>query len=555
MAEEDVDCIYSELIADLSKACEYAKTNCADDFEVFNFLKYQYCSLPQSSAGVILFWLTVVLIMLAAFFLLGKIASIYLTPVLTKVSEALNMSETLSGVTLLAFANGAPDIIASFTAGDQAGGLYITIGNLYGAGLFCSTLVVARCIQVSKRRIVMERDQWNRDLIFYIMTSLLLVVYGIVSHISVWMASLFYVVYVCYIAVVLYQERNKKVEDTRETSLIDRHDHDKDRLQDKMNKYMHNVSPDKLLTQSMVEEDTLGTKKARHLTLTQAEVKNIYQHEQDSAVTEQMEEDASTADKVLHYITMPLKIFPMVTIPNLEEEEAAKVYSPALIVTGIFMSFLLIVKEEYATKLYFGLKWYYLALMVSLPLALLTVVLKSRGGRFFEWVMVPVALVTSILWLKTAAGSVVDLINYISMAYGVNKVLLGATFLGIGNTLADFFANSSLSALGYGVMACTGSIAGQLFNLLMGLPLNVFSATSGKEGKKADFNLTDWSEGREDKVFALMIMWMLICQLVFLFYMSISTNYELNARLAKINVVVYVTCYVVFFLMYAVVRD
>ena len=154
------------------------------------------------------------------------------------------------------------------------------------------------------------------------------------------------------------------------------------------------------------------------------------------------------------------------------------------------------VQPDFGQK-YLGLKWYYLAAIIGCVLALATFGLKQRGGLGFEWVLVPVALVTSILWLKTAAGSVVDLINYISAVYGVNKVLLGATFLGIGNTLADFFANSSLSALGYGVMACTGSIAGQLFNLLMSLPLNVFNSVKDKkEGEKfADFNLTDWTEG------------------------------------------------------------
>lgn len=555
MADDDNECLFSEIKKLLTNAakCEYVKENCGEEFEVFNFYKHQFCTLPESGVGTFLFWLSCLVIVVIAFFLLGKIASIYLTPVLTKISEALRMSETLSGVTLLAFANGAPDIIASAAAGGQDGGLYITIGNLYGAGLFCSTLVVARCIQVSKRRIKMEAGQWNRDLIFYIFTSLVLVFYGIVSHITAWMAAVFYVIYVAYIAVVLYQEKNKPNDD-RETALIDRHENDKDRLHDKMNRLIHNESPDKLITQSMIEEDTTGTTKARNLTLNQAEVKQIYNQEVETAEA-QGDEEQSTADLVLHYLTLPLRLIPMVTIPNLEEEEAAKPWSPLLLVTGVFTSFYLIVTDDWKDKQYFGLKWYFLAGIICLIMVPLTYLLKSRGGRLFEWCLVPVAMVASILWLKTAAGSVVDLITYISSVYGVNKVLLGATFLGIGNTLADFFANSSLSALGYGVMACTGSIAGQLFNLLMGVPLNVFGAVSSSESKKATFDLTDWSEGKEDKVFALMIMWMLIGQLIFLFYMSISTNYELNLRLAKINLVVYITCYVVFFVMYAFVRE
>jgi Ca2+/Na+ antiporter len=45
--------------------------------------------------------------------------------------------------------------------------------------------------------------------------------------------------------------------------------------------------------------------------------------------------------------------------------------------------------------------------------------------------------------------------------------------LAFGNTLADLFANASLSSLGYAVMACTGTISGQVFNLIIGLGLNM----------------------------------------------------------------------------------
>ena len=48
---------------------------------------------------------------------------------------------------MLAFANGAPDIITSFTAGGQeAEGIALVIGSIFGAGLFVLTIVLARVI-------------------------------------------------------------------------------------------------------------------------------------------------------------------------------------------------------------------------------------------------------------------------------------------------------------------------------------------------------------------------------------------------------------------------
>jgi solute carrier family 24 (sodium/potassium/calcium exchanger), member 6 len=76
--------------------------------------------------------------------------------------------------------------------------------------------------------------------------------------------------------------------------------------------------------------------------------------------------------------------------------------------------------------------------------------------------------------------------KFISTTQGINQVLLGATILGIGNSLSDFFANSSLASLGYGVMACTGSISGQLFNLLIGFGLNTLKIILGANVVNSD---------------------------------------------------------------------
>ena len=59
-----------------------------------------------------------------------------------------------------------------------------------------------------------------------------------------------------------------------------------------------------------------------------------------------------------------------------------------------------------------------------------------------------------------------------------NETLLSATLLALGNTLADLFANGSLSSLGFAVMACTGTISGQFFNLILGFGLNMLQGSA-----------------------------------------------------------------------------
>ena len=528
--------------------CDAAK-ECGS--ESFNFFSIRYCTLPQSTTGTVLFYSLMLLLLVMAFSLLGQIASSYLTPVLTKISLALNMSETLSGVTLLAFANGAPDIIASYSAAGAEGGIYITIGNLFGACLFCSTLVLGRCISVSPGPVKMERWQWLRDLVFYVLAALLLLCYGIIEKVNRWMVGMFFVIYFVYIAIVLYQDRQTqaqaKVAISEEGDIFKiRREADKKRVEDKIHKIL---AGDTDIQQSFVE--TLGDdgqieSKQRKLTITAAEVKQIYAKEFQQKAQDQPA-DTSQSEKILSVLSIPLKLLPTLTIPNLDEEESPRTDLIALTPLSACMLVCLLSKEFDLEAKVFGINVFIVGGSVGLIASALTFFLKREGNKAYEWVLVPFALVASIMWLKFSAGTVVDMIEYASVLFGLNKVLLGATVLGIGNSLADFFANSSLSASGYSVMACTGSIAGQLFNMLMSIPINLYKSFG--ENSEYELKLLNIEELKSTKIFALMIIWMVIMQLVFIMFSSIRSKFVLSTGLVKVNVMVYIGCYAIFLIM------
>lgn len=127
--------------------CKLVNEFCGEIPESLNLLKLRYCILKNQT----LFYIMVVLLIVIAFYLLGSIADTYLTPVLSKISKAMKLSETIAGVTLLAFANGAPDIIAGITAADldkkgDADGVFIAAGGLFGACIFAGTIVLGYCI-------------------------------------------------------------------------------------------------------------------------------------------------------------------------------------------------------------------------------------------------------------------------------------------------------------------------------------------------------------------------------------------------------------------------
>ena len=119
--------------------------------------------------------------MFLTFTILGSTAENYLTPLLTTIAtQKLDLSETLAGVTILAFANGAPDIIFSISAGGFEGGVNFSIGALFGAGFFVTCIVFGRCIQLCKVLRV-KPVELGRDIVFYIIAVATILIFAYVG--------------------------------------------------------------------------------------------------------------------------------------------------------------------------------------------------------------------------------------------------------------------------------------------------------------------------------------------------------------------------------------
>ncbi len=65
------------------------------------------------------------------------------------ITKWLKMSEAMAGVTLLALANGAGDLITAVVSAESEEGVNYNIGALCGAGLFVITIVLTFTIKNS----------------------------------------------------------------------------------------------------------------------------------------------------------------------------------------------------------------------------------------------------------------------------------------------------------------------------------------------------------------------------------------------------------------------
>lgn len=116
------------------------------------------------------------------------------------------MSEAIAGSTLLAFANGAPDIVSSITAGGESEGIFIGVGGLVGACAFGSTIVLGTCILKSRglKGVKMDKNEWIRDLSFYIIALTYLLYLGFAGEITYVQSLVFLMLYLVYLAVIFY---------------------------------------------------------------------------------------------------------------------------------------------------------------------------------------------------------------------------------------------------------------------------------------------------------------------------------------------------------------
>ena len=87
-----------------------------------------------------------ILLIIIIFQCICRVVEEYIAPAIVYLCEYFKLSESLAGVTLIAFANGAGDVLTAIVASDSKEGISYNIGSLYGAGLFVLTFIVALTI-------------------------------------------------------------------------------------------------------------------------------------------------------------------------------------------------------------------------------------------------------------------------------------------------------------------------------------------------------------------------------------------------------------------------
>lgn len=214
MGEEELACTIENIFNEemtWEEKCEALPESCEEMQDFLNFFAIFICQFQGN-----MIYLTIFSI-LAVYLIFSNICALvdeYISGAIVYVTEYYKMSEALAGVTLLAMANGAGDVVTALVSSGSPEGVSYNIGSLFGAGLFVVTFVMTLTIRAAPGDLILEKETVYRDLVFYIIATLMVIGFALYGKLTWWTSALMLLLYVALVVVVMISE--KKDERTKE---------------------------------------------------------------------------------------------------------------------------------------------------------------------------------------------------------------------------------------------------------------------------------------------------------------------------------------------------
>jgi solute carrier family 24 (sodium/potassium/calcium exchanger), member 6 len=164
---------------------------------LISYLQIYYCSLQDAQPIAFLIF---VLWAGLLFSTIGIAASDFLCINLSTIANILGMSESLTGVTFLAFGNGSPDVFSTFAAMRSNSGS-LAVGELVGAASFISAVVAGSMALVAPFQVA--KRSFIRDVGFFAVAASFSMVFLADGRLLLWECITMIVYYVFYVIFVV----------------------------------------------------------------------------------------------------------------------------------------------------------------------------------------------------------------------------------------------------------------------------------------------------------------------------------------------------------------
>ncbi|XP_077444387.1 sodium/potassium/calcium exchanger 2 isoform X5 [Stigmatopora argus] len=409
--------------------------------------------------------------MIYMFIALAIVCDEFFVPALTVITEKLGISDDVAGATFMAAGGSAPELFTSII------GVFIShsnvgIGTIVGSAVFNILFVIGMCAIFSKE--ILNLTWWPlfRDVSFYILDLVLLIVFFLDNFISVGESVTLLSGYAAY---VIFMKFNSTVEGFVKSCMnknqvveVEVQPKARPRLQrGGSSASLHNSLMRNSIFQLMIHTlDPLSEGKFREKASILHKIAKKKCQVEDS---EKANGVASRSDKNLpNSSSVQVEVTPPMNGTAGQEGEAAE--------------------DEEEDDQPLSLSWpesgrkrftYLFIIPVVLPLWLtLPDVRKPSAKKFF-----PITFLGAIGWIAAFSYLMVWWAHQVGETIGITEEIMGLTILAAGTSIPDLITSVIVARKGLGDMAVSSSVGSNIFDITVGLPFPwlMWSMFSGLE--------------------------------------------------------------------------
>ncbi|XP_075306739.1 sodium/potassium/calcium exchanger 2-like isoform X6 [Odontesthes bonariensis] len=409
--------------------------------------------------------------MIYMFIALAIVCDEFFVPALTVITEKLVISDDVAGATFMAAGGSAPELFTSII------GVFIShsnvgIGTIVGSAVFNILFVIGMCAIFSKE--ILNLTWWPlfRDVSFYILDLIMLIIFFLDNIISMWESITLLSSYAAY---VIFMKFNSNVEGFVKGCM-----HKNEVVEVEVQPKASPGAPEddgKLSARPRLQRG--GSSASLHNSLMRNSIFQLMIHTLDPLSEGKFREKASILHKIAKKKCQVEDSEKANGVTSRSDKNLPNSSSVEVEVTppmnGTAGQEGETAEDEEEEDQPLSLSWpesnrkrftYLLIMPIVLPLWLtLPDVRKNSSKKFF-----PVTFLGAISWIAIFSYLMVWWAHQVGETIGITEEIMGLTILAAGTSIPDLITSVIVARKGLGDMAVSSSVGSNIFDITVGLP-------------------------------------------------------------------------------------